>query len=279
MRPERRKRLARDLKSLVSMKTTQPQSSPLIDLKNTVALVTGAGSGIGRAAALAYARAGASVVVSDLLEVPAAETVRLIEKEGGRAVLALADVARYDDCVRMVRKATDTFGRLDIACNNAGVGGEMASTADYTLEGWQKVINTNLTGVFHCMKAEIPELLKAGGGAIVNVSSILGSVAFANAPAYTASKHGVNGLTQASALEFAAQGIRINAIGPAFIRTPMIEPVMKDAATAQAFTALHPIGRIGEPEEVANLIVWLTSPQASFITGAYYPVDGGFLAR
>jgi len=171
------------------------------------------------------------------------------------------------------------FGRLDVACNNAGVAGVSANTADYPLDAWAQVININLSGVFYGMKYQIPAMLEAGGGAIVNIASILGSVAFAQAPAYTAAKHGVVGLTRAAALEYSALGLRINSVGPAFIHTPMISRFEADAAVREQLIAQHPIGRLGQPEEVAELVLWLASSRASFVTGAYYPVDGGYLAR
>lgn len=249
------------------------------DLDSKVALVTGAASDIGRAVALAYAAAGARVLVSDVDATGGAQTVDAVQSAGGEAVFMAADVADPAAHVALVDQARKRWGRLDVACNNAGIGGDMAPTADYPLEGWDKVIGINLSGVFYGMRAQIPAMLAGDGGAIVNVASILGAVAFANAPAYTAAKHGVLGLTQASALEYSALGVRINAVGPGFIHTPMISALESDLATQAALVAMHPIGRLGRPEEVAELVLWLSTARASFVTGAYYPVDGGFLAR
>jgi NAD(P)-dependent dehydrogenase (short-subunit alcohol dehydrogenase family) len=244
-----------------------------------VALVTGAASGIGRTCALFYAREGAKVVVSDLNEEGGQESVRLIHDASGEALFVKTDVSNPADCEILVRRALEKYGRLDLACNNAGIGGEQNLTADYSIEGWQNVIAINLSGVFYCMKFEIPAMLKVGGGSIVNMASILGQVGFAGAPAYAAAKHGIIGLTQNAAIEYAAKGVRVNSIGPGFISTPMIAALEDNAEALNGLVALHPIGRLGKPEEVAELVIWLNSNRASFVTGAYYPIDGGYLAR
>lgn len=248
-------------------------------LEGQVAIVTGAASGIGRASALIYAREGAKVMVADVDQNGANETVGLIRASGGQATFMEMDVSHSEDCRDLVAHTIQTFGRLDIACNNAGIGGEQNLTADYSTAAWQKVIDINLSGVFYCMKYEIPAMLETGGGAIVNMASILGQVGFAGSPAYVAAKHGVVGLTKNTALEYASSGIRVNAIGPAFIKTPMISKLEEDAETLKMLTALHPIGRFGTPEEVAELVIWLSSKQASFVTGTYVAVDGGYLTR
>ena len=248
-------------------------------LKDKVALITGGSSGIGRAVALAWAREGAKVVVSDVDRGGGDETVGQVRTAGGEAIFIAADVGKPEECEALVRGAVEKFGRLDIACNNAGIGGPQAPTADYPLDGWAQVIGINLSGVFYGMKYQLPAMLKNGGGAIINMASILGAVGFSGAPAYAAAKHGVVGLTQTAALEYSAQGVRINAVGPGFIHTPMISALEDNKAVNDMLVAAHPIGRLGRAEEVAELVLWLSSDKASFVTGAYYPVDGGYIAR
>jgi NAD(P)-dependent dehydrogenase (short-subunit alcohol dehydrogenase family) len=243
-----------------------------------VALVTGAASGIGRSVAELYAREGARVMVSDVDDRGGEETVQRILSQGGQAVYVHADVSRPVECEALVQAALDNYGRLDMACNNAGIGGQSAPTGEYDPGEWDRVIRINLSGVFYCLRYEIPAMQK-NGGAVVNVASILGWVGFAQAPAYVAAKHGVLGLTKTAALEYASANIRINAIGPAFISTPMISALEEDPQTRDYLVSLHPIGRLGLPEEVAELVIWLSSDRASFVHGSYFPVDGGYLAR
>ncbi len=248
-------------------------------LDGKVAIVTGGASGIGKSVAYAYANAGAKVLVSDLSEAGGLAVVAEIEEAGGTASFFRADVGDPAACEQLVEAAVARYGALHIACNNAGIGGEQAATGELSIEGWNKVIGVNLSGVFYCMHYEIPAMLAAGGGAIVNVASILGQAGFANASGYVAAKHGVVGLTKTAALDYGPQGIRVNAVGPGFISTPMIKDFEEDETLNAFLVSLHPIGRLGLPREVADAILYLSSPAASFITGAYLPVDGGFLAR
>jgi NAD(P)-dependent dehydrogenase (short-subunit alcohol dehydrogenase family) len=250
-------------------------------LRGEVVLVTGGGSGIGWAACKAFARAGARLVVSDIDEGAGIRVVERLKGCGRDAIFVGADVSKAAEVEHLVDAAVSAYGCLDIAFNNAGIEGDLAPTADYTDEGWDRVIAVNLTGVRHCMKYEIKEMLKHHGGAIVNNASILGVVGFANASAYTAAKHGVLGLTKAAALEYASSGIRINAVCPAFIETPMLARagLTTDAAKRAAIEKLHPMGRLGQADEIAAAAVWLCTPDASFITGHPLLIDGGYVVQ
>lgn len=242
-----------------------------------VALVTGASFGIGRATAVAFAKRGAKVVVADWIEDKENETMRLIKDAGGEAMFIQCDVSKSDDVRSMVAKAVAHFGRLDYAFNNAGIEGATANTHECTQANWDKTISINLEGVWLCMKNEISQMLVNKKGAIVNCASIAGLGGFAGLPAYVASKHGVVGLTKTAALEYAKQGIRVNAVCPGVIHTAMIDRVTgKDKEVEKQYTNMEPVGRMGNPEEVAEAVVWLCSDAASFVTGIAMPVDGGF---
>jgi NAD(P)-dependent dehydrogenase (short-subunit alcohol dehydrogenase family) len=246
-------------------------------LESKVAIVTGAGSGIGREVALLYAAEGAKVVVSDVNESAAKETVSLIQRNSGEAFFIKADSSKASDHEMLVQGTVERYGALHIACNNAGIGGPSAPTGEYPIEGWERVIAINLSGVFYGMRYQIPAMIQSAEGAIVNMASILGQVGFRNSPAYVAAKHGVVGLTRNAALEYSARNIRINAVGPGFIATPLLSTM--DEQTMEYLIGLHPIGRLGKPEEVAELVLWLSSSKASFVTGGYYTIDGGYLAQ
>jgi NAD(P)-dependent dehydrogenase (short-subunit alcohol dehydrogenase family) len=248
-----------------------------LEFKGKVALVTGGSSGIGEACAMTFAQKGAKVVVADIDEENGKSVVEQIQEEGGEAIFLTVDVSDHEGVKKMVEDTVDAFGRLDYAVNNAGIGGAQANTGEYAIEDWLQVIDINLNGVFYCMRYEIPQMLKNGGGAIVNMSSILGTDAFEKTSAYTASKHGVIGLTKTAALDYAKQGIRVNSVGPAFISTPMVTEGFNDEEL-KGIMALHAMGRLGEPQEVADMVTFLCSDKASFMTGGYYLVDGGYTA-
>ena len=245
-----------------------------------VALVTGAGSGIGRATALVFAREGAKVVVSDIVVEGGQETVQQIEAAGGEAIFVKADVSQAADVETLIAKTVETYGRLDCAFNNAGIEGGMKLTIDCTKEEFDRTIAVNLTGVWLCMKYEIQQMLSQGGGAIVNTASAAGLVGFPGLPDYVASKHGVVGLTKTAALEYAKSGIRVNAVCPGVIQTPMVE---RGAQLSPGFDELalsmEPVGRFGQPAEVGEAVVWLCSDAASFVTGIPMQVDGGLVAQ
>jgi NAD(P)-dependent dehydrogenase (short-subunit alcohol dehydrogenase family) len=248
------------------------------------ALVTGAAAGIGRATALRFAAEGAQVVVSDIEEKGGEETVSMIRTNGGDARFVQADVSKASDVAALISATVAAYGKLDCACNNAGIEGAVAPFVDQTEENFDRTIAVNLKGTFLCLKAEIAQMLTHGSGAIVNLSSVAGLIGFPGLSSYVASKHGVNGLTKNAALEYAKQGIRVNSVCPAGIDTRMLDSLAEQATggtmtSRQMMDGLHPMGRIGTPDEVAELIVWLCSDKASFMTGAHVPVDGGFVAQ
>jgi NAD(P)-dependent dehydrogenase (short-subunit alcohol dehydrogenase family) len=251
-------------------------------LDGKVALVTGGASGIGRATALTFAREGAKLVIADMNVDGGQQTVHMITENGGDATFVQVDVTSATEVEAMISKAVETYGRLDCSFNNAGTEGTtMVSTVDYKEDDWNRVLSINLTGVWLCMKYEITQMLKQGGGAIVNTASVAGLVGSRGAgSAYAASKHGVVGLTKTAALEYATQGIRVNCVCPGVIRTPMMARMLnRNPELEQQYIASEPIGRLGMPEEIAEAVVWLCSDAASFVTGHTMTVDGGMVAQ
>ncbi|MFJ3846136.1 SDR family NAD(P)-dependent oxidoreductase [Streptomyces albidoflavus] len=256
-----------------------PSATPVSpdEFAGRTALVTGAASGIGLATARRLGQGGARVVIADYNAEGAASAAAALRDESIEASAVTVDVTDPASVEAAVRFAQDTYGALHLAVNNAGIGAESAPTGDYDIDVWNRVVRTNLDGVFYSMRYEIPALLAAGGGAIVNTASILGSVGFAGSPAYVAAKHGVVGLTKTAATEYAAQGVRINAVGPGFIDTPLLQGMDKQAY--DGLVQLHPAGRLGRSEEVAEVIAFLLSDRASFVHGSYHLVDGAYTAR
>jgi NAD(P)-dependent dehydrogenase (short-subunit alcohol dehydrogenase family) len=253
--------------------------------QDKVVLITGGSSGIGRATAVAFAREGAKVVVTSRRENEGKETVSLIKEAGCEGLFIRTDVSKEADVKAMVEEAVKAYGRLDYAFNNAGIEGNAAPLAEQTVDNYEAILGINVRGVFLSMKYEIPEMLKNGGGAIVNMSSVGGLIGFPGVSLYIASKHAVLGLTKSAALEYAKSGIRINAVAPAAIETDMVDRFVgklgagKEEETRQQFTAMHPIGRMGKPEEIASAVLYLCSDGASFITGQTLALDGGFTAQ
>jgi len=247
-------------------------------MQDKVAIITGAGSGIGKATALLFAKEGAKVTVSDINEEHGNEVVELIKKDGGEALFVKADSANIDDHQRLVKETVEKFGGLHIAVNNAGIGGESNKVGDMSTGGWDKVISVNLSGVFYGMKYQIPEMLKSGKGSIINISSILGLVGFGGSAGYVAAKHGVVGLTKTAAWDYGKDNLRVNAIWPRFIYTGLVSEETMGKEALSMLESKHAFGRLGQPEEIANMCLFLASDDASFVTGSYYAVDGGYLS-
>lgn len=250
------------------------------EFKDKVVIITGASFGIGRATALAFAREEAKLVISDVQDKEGESLAKEIRKQGNECIYVHCDISKPADVQNMVSEAIKHFGRLDIAYNNAGIEGEMGFTADVSEDNFDRVIGINLKGVWACMKYQIPEMLKNKKGVIVNCSSIAGVVGSQGLPVYVASKHGVNGLTKNAALEYASQGIRVNSVCPAGVQTPMLDRIVETSSGLKdQMNAMHPIGRVAQPEEIAEAVLYLCSDRASFITGHELLVDGGFTAQ
>ena len=252
-----------------------------VESGSSVALVTGAGSGIGRATALAFARAGYATVLSDVDGEAGREVLEEAKATGSAAILVRCDVGEPDDVEALFEEVERSFGRLDAAFNNAGIEGSVGSTLDCSRENWDRILAVNLTGVWLCMRHELRRMLsQESGGVIVNCSSVAGLVGFAGLPAYVASKHGVVGLTRAAALEYATSKVRVNAVCPGAIATPMLERIMETSdETRDAVLSGEPVGRLGSPEEIASAVLWLCGDGASFVTGQAFAIDGGWTAR
>jgi NAD(P)-dependent dehydrogenase (short-subunit alcohol dehydrogenase family) len=247
-------------------------------LENKVAIVTGAASGIGKAIALTFGAQGAKVVVSDLNELEGKKVSEEILQNGGEAIYIKTDTSIPSDQERLVDQTVKRFGGLHICVNNAGIGGQLAPTGEYPVEGWDKVISVNLSGVFYALRYQIPAILKSGGGSIVNMASVLGQVGMKYSPAYVAAKHGVLGLTKSAALEYAQQNIRINSVAPGYVNTALLTDNLSHEQI-ESLTSLHPMNRLGEAQEIAELVLWLSSEKASFVTGSCFNADGGYLAQ
>ena len=250
-------------------------------LENKVVFITGGASGIGLACALASAKEGAQIAIADFNEEEGIKALYEIQKLAKESIFIPLDVTKADDCEKAVKNVIAHFGRLDVACNNAGIGGTAALTGDYTIEDWNKVMNVNLHGVWYCMKYELQRMQEQGGGSIINMSSILGHVGFATACAYTTAKHGLIGLTQTAAIEYGTMGIRINCICPGFIETPLLKNagLLDNPEAYNMLKSLHPMKRLGKPDEIANAFIWLASDDSSFVTGSSLLVDGGYTAQ
>lgn len=246
--------------------------------KDKVAIVTGGSFGIGSATAVLFAKHGAKVTIADVVE--DSETLNTIKKLGGTAIFVKCDVSKESDVINMVEQTIEKFGRIDFAFNNAGIEGLAAPAHECTNNNWTNIMNANIDGVWLCMKHQIPHMLKQGKGAIVNNASVAGLVGFAGTPAYVASKHAVVGLTKNAALDYAKLGIRVNVVCPGIIKTPMIDRFTgKDKNIEKQFIDMEPVGRLGEPEEVAEAVIWLCSEASSFVTGQALAVDGGWIAQ